>query len=86
MHACSSIENQLYQGKERVYDPYIGMTQIGARFPIGPNDSYINLCKHFLHGKTEAIDELFKNGTASFANINALQEGVNYPSWRHLPR
>lgn len=70
--------------KERVYDPYIGMTQIGARFPIGPNDSYINLCKHFLHGKTEAIDELFKNGTASFANINALQEGVNYPELETL--
>ena len=70
--------------KERVYDPFIGMTQIGARFPIGPNDSYINLCKNFLHGKTEAIDELFKNGTASFANINALQEGVNYPELETL--
>ena len=70
--------------KKRVYDPFIGMTQIGARFPIGPNDSYINLCKNFLHGKTEAIDELFKNGTASFANINALQEGVNYPELETL--
>ncbi|MDO5421374.1 MAG: hypothetical protein Q4F50_15125 [Bacteroides sp.] len=70
--------------KERVNDPYIGMTQIGARFPIGPNDSYVNLCKTFLHGKTEAIDELIKNGTASFANINALQEGVNYPELENL--
>lgn len=70
--------------KDRVNDPYIGMTQIGARFPIGPNDSYVNLCKSFLHGKTEAIDELIKNGTASFANINALQEGVNYPELENL--
>ena len=70
--------------KERVNNPYIGMTQIGARFPIGPNDSYVNLCKSFLHGKTEAIDELIKNGTASFANINALQEGVNYPELENL--
>lgn len=70
--------------KERVNNPYIGMTQIGARFPIGPHDSYVNLCKSFLHGKTEAIDELIKNGTASFANINALQEGVNYPELENL--
>lgn len=70
--------------KERVNDPYIGMTQIGARFPIGPNDSYVNLCKSFLHGKTEVIDELINNGTASFANINALQEGVNYPELENL--
>lgn len=72
------------KNKDRVNDPYMGMTQIGARFPIGPNDSYVNLCKSFLQGKTEAIDELIKNGTASFANINALQEGVNYPELENL--
>lgn len=70
--------------KEKVLDPYIGFTQIGARFPIGPNDAYINLCKNFLPGKAEAIDELVKNGTASFTNINALQEGVNYPELENL--
>ena len=37
--------------KERVLDPFIGITQVGARFPIGPNDDYINLCKSFLPGK-----------------------------------
>lgn len=70
--------------KERVLDPYIGIIQIGACFPIGPNDDYINLCKSFLPGKAEAIDELAKNGTASFTNINALQEGVNYPELETL--
>ena len=76
--------NAVPRDNERINDPYIGMTQIGARFPIGPNDSYANLCKSFLRGKAEAIDELIKNGTASFANINALQEGVNYPELENI--
>lgn len=69
---------------KKVNDPYIAFTQAGKFFPFGPNDNYVNMCKSFLPGKETAIDELFKNGTDSFTNINALQEGVSYPELENL--
>ena len=70
--------------KARVDDPYTAMTQVGSIFPSGANDLYENMCKNFLQNKTKEIEELFRNGTASFTNINALQEGVSYPELENL--
>ncbi|MDD3063203.1 MAG: PglZ domain-containing protein [Massilibacteroides sp.] len=71
---------------KKVNDPYIAFTQVGKFFPFGPNDNYVNMCKNFLPGKEAAIDDLFKNGTDSFNNINALQEGVSYPELENLTK
>lgn len=78
-------KNQFPKNK-LINDPYIAFTQVGYYFPFGPNDNYVNLCKSFLPGKEAAIDELHKNGTDSFANINALQEGVSYPELENLTK
>lgn len=77
--AIMPVSNQ-----DRVDDPYTAMTQVGAIFPIGPNDQYINMCKNFLQNKVDEIDNLFRRGTTSFNNINALQEGVIYPELENL--
>jgi hypothetical protein len=71
---------------QKILDPYIGLTQTGIVFPIGPKDQYENMCKSFLPGKEEAIDKLIGNGNASFNNINALQEGVTYPELENLTK
>ena len=72
--------------KNRVNDQYMAMTQVGFSFPIGPNDQYINICKNFLPNKADDIDQLFNNNTASFTNINALQEGVSYPELENITK
>ncbi len=81
----------IYRGIDRpankramISDPYSGLSVGSVVFPDGPNDSYINLCKAFLPNKKDEIDTLESQGTTSFANINALQDGANYPELENL--
>ena len=72
--------------RAKVSDPYSGISAGSTIFPDGPKDSYINLCKSFLPNKWKEIDKLEAQGTISFANVNALQDGANYPELENLTK
>ncbi len=69
---------------EEITEPYAGFARGGICFPVGPNDEYSNICKSFLPTKKVEIDKLFAQNTATFNNINALQEGAAYPELEHI--
>lgn len=69
---------------EEIFDPYSCFAKGGICFPVGPNDEYINLCKAFIPTKKAEIDELVKQNTISFNNINALLDGASYPELEHI--
>lgn len=60
-------------------EPYQAIIQTGDIFPIGANDTLVNITKRFLPNKIKDIDELERNNALTFENINNLQEGASYP-------
>ena len=71
---------------EEITEPYACFAKGGVCFPVGPIDEYVNLCKAFLPTKKEEVDELFKQNTATFNNINSLLEGAAYPELENLTK
>lgn len=69
---------------EKRDEPYQSYAQTGVIFPVGANDSFVNICQRFLPAKAAEIDRLFKQGTLDFDNVNNLQEGASYPSLETL--
>ena len=67
-----------------IEDPFAAFVQSGVLFPLGPQDSYENLCKAFLPAKTKELDQLFNTGSTSFNMINALLDGAAYPELEQL--
>lgn len=72
--------------RAKIADPYSGLTAGSTIFPDGPKDSYINICKAFLPNKAKEIDKLEEQGTITFANVNALQDGASYPELENLTK
>lgn len=71
---------------EEITEPYAAFAKGGVCFPVGPVDEYVNLCKAFLPTKKEEVDELFRQNTSTFANINSLLEGASYPELENVTK
>lgn len=78
----------LVNNTQKVADPYAALAQINNKnFPQeGAKDMYINMCKSFIHGKADVIDDLFRDGCPSFNTINALLDGANYPELESITK
>lgn len=65
--------------EQRRDEPYQAVAQSSVVFPVGANDTFINICHRFLPSKSRDIDALERQGTLTFDNVNNLQEGASYP-------
>ncbi|MEZ5044069.1 MAG: PglZ domain-containing protein [Saprospiraceae bacterium] len=70
---------------DKVTDPYIIFSSGGAIFPDEAIDNYKEICLSALPDKSEKIAELFSTDSwPSFALIDALVDGNNYPVLKSL--
>ena len=65
--------------EQRRDEPYQAVAQSSVIFPVGANDTFVNICHRFLPSKSRDIDALQRQGTLTFENVNNLQEGASYP-------
>lgn len=57
-------------------DPFTPLALAGAVFPDGVGDTYLSLCQRFLPEQAGVIEELFRHGDPSYADINSLVVGA----------
>lgn len=67
-------------------DPYYSYAQTGEIFPEGAKDTLLHICHRFLPSKTKEIEDLHRNGTLTFENVNNLQEDSKYPILKGLTK
>ena len=57
-------------------DPFTPVVLAGGVFPDGAGDSFLALCQRFLPEQTGVLEDMFKHGMPSFAEINSLVVGA----------
>jgi hypothetical protein len=57
-------------------DPFTPLVLAGGVFPDGAGDSFLSLCQRFLPEQTGLLEDMFKHGAPSFAEVNSLVVGA----------
>lgn len=71
--------------QEKMVDPFAVYAAAGACFPEKTGDEFLQLCLNFKSGYEAEIRQLFKeNSQPSFAMIDAIGGGVNFPQLRAI--
>jgi len=71
--------------EEKLIDPFAVYAAAGAVFPEGASDEYLQLCLNLKTGYGAEIRQLFKeNAAPTFAMIDAVGGGLNFPQLRAL--
>ncbi len=72
--------------EQKQKDPFAVFADLGASFPAGDGDEFIDICRRAMPQHVSEINRMFKDGVPSFEMLNALEGGGSWPTLKTILR